>query len=84
MTGNESSLVLELWLMFKEYVPVKNRQDVADHYGKILADHDIYLNDLDDVAGEDNYLDNVIRQQNADDGIDEEVDNEDSFDEEWN
>lgn len=55
-----SNLVLEIWELFRDNVPIKKREDVAVSFLKILENNDIYPPDQQFIKGEDETLDKII------------------------
>ena len=75
-------LILELWEMFSEHLPASKRADLAVRYLKLLADHDIDLDELDDLKGEDEHIDHAFEQLANDEDNDDYDDHGDGY-EDW-
>lgn len=54
------SSVLEIWEMFVEHLPASKRTDLALRFIKHLIEHDVELDDLDDIRGEDEHIDHAL------------------------
>lgn len=68
----DDSFIVEIWDIFKEYVPEKNRETAATQFVEFLQVSGIKDSVLESVLGYDQYLDSAI----------ELVINEEDFDEE--
>lgn len=76
-------LIIEVWDIFKEYVPEKSRDMVANQYVDFLLGKDVELSTLESLRGYDDHLDEAIELVVGDDqdlGDDEEEDNWDDED----
>jgi hypothetical protein len=73
----EEDLIIEVWDIFREYVPDKNKETAANHYVDFLVGKDVELSILEGLMGYDPYLDNAIQLV-----VDENKDDSDDFDEE--
>lgn len=73
----EESLIIELWDVFKEYVPEKNRETAANHYVDFLLGKDVESSILRGLIGYDPHLDDAIELVLAED--DEGSEEEDDF-----
>ena len=73
----EESLIIELWDVFKEYVPEKNRETAANHYVDFLLGKDVESSILRGLVGYDPHLDDAIELVLADDDAGSEEDDED-------
>ena len=71
----DESLIVELWDIFKEYIPEKNKDMAAAQYVDFLLGKDIDAGDLEGYLGYDAHLDDAIRNV-----IDEEEGYEDEED----
>jgi len=71
----EESLIIELWDVFKEYVPEKNREAVAAHYVDFLLGKDVEVSILEGLMGYDTHLDlaieTVLEEEQQEDDLDE-------------
>jgi hypothetical protein len=57
----EESLIIEVWDIFKEYIPEKNRDSAADHYVDFLVGkNDVDVSVLEGLTGYDPSLDRAI------------------------
>jgi hypothetical protein len=74
----EESLIVELWDVFREYVPEKNREAVAAHYVDFLLGKDVEISILEGLMGYDPHLDlaieTVVEEEQQDDELDDDVD----------
>ena len=81
----EESLIIEVWDVFREYVPEKNRETAANHYVDFLLGKDVDSAVLEGLLGYDSHLDEAIElalgaaeeEENADDDWDFEDEDED-------
>jgi hypothetical protein len=56
----EEDLIIEVWDVFKEYVPEKNRETAASHYVDFLLGKDVETSTLEGLIGYDSALDSAI------------------------
>ena len=56
----DESLIIEIWDIFKEYVPEKNRGTAADHYVDFLLGKEVEVSVLESLHGYDTSLDRAI------------------------
>lgn len=56
----EESQIIELWDVFKEYIPEKQKEIAANHYVDFLLGHDVEIDTLSDLMGYDAHLDQAI------------------------
>lgn len=57
----EESLIMEMWDLFREYIPEKNREMAANQYVDFLLGKDISVEDLSAYTGYDPHLDDAIK-----------------------
>jgi hypothetical protein len=76
----EENLIIEMWDIFKEYIPEKNRETAANHYVDFLVGKDVDANVLEGLIGYDQHLDQAIEMILGDEK--ETSDEEDE--EDWN
>lgn len=57
----DEGLIIEIWDIFKEYVPEKNREVAANQYVDFLVDKDVDAAALKSLVGYDAYLDDAIK-----------------------
>lgn len=57
----DEGLIIEIWDIFKEYVPEKNREVAANQYVDFLVDKDVDASALKSLVGYDSYLDDAIK-----------------------
>ena len=75
----EEDLIIEVWDVFKEYVPEKNRETAAGHYVDFLLGKDVETSTLEGLIGYDSALDSAIELvlgETDDDTADDDWDNE--------
>ena len=77
----EESLIIEIWDIFKEYVPEKNKDIVANHYVDFLLGKDVTVSVLEGLSGFDQYLDQAI--EIAIRAEQDEEEDDDDLDDEW-
>lgn len=53
-------LIIEIWSIFKEFVPNKNRKEMAETFLQTLIDYNIDIENMDDLHGQDAYLDKAF------------------------
>jgi hypothetical protein len=56
----EEDLIIEVWDVFKEYIPEKNKDTAANHFVDFLLGKDVEQNVLEALVGYDSHLDNAI------------------------
>jgi len=64
-------ILSEMWLTVKEYVPVKDRQAVADHVVNVVADHSISERDLKAFGSTDSYLKRALVEYLGEEEVEE-------------
>ena len=57
----DEQLIIEIWDLFKEYIPGKNMEVAANHFVDFLVDHDVSTETLQGLQGLDNSLDEAIK-----------------------
>jgi hypothetical protein len=70
-------LIMDIWDMFKEYVPEKNREGAATHYVDFLVGQDVDAETLQGLLGYDQHLDLAIEsivELDKDDEDEDEID----------
>jgi hypothetical protein len=72
----EESQIIEIWDIFKEYIPEKNRETAAGHYVEFLTGKDVEVSVLEGLMGYDPHLDIAIELV-----VGDEAEEEDSYDE---
>jgi len=75
----DEDTIIELWDVFKEYVPEKNRENAANHYVDYLTGKDVKISVLEELVGFDPHLDsaiNLVLKTDEDDYEDEDEDND--------
>lgn len=75
----DESQIIEIWDVFKEYVPDKNKETAANHYVDFLLGKDVELSVLEGLLGYDRYLDDAIELVLGDADIDSDEDDEDDW-----
>jgi hypothetical protein len=79
----EEHLIIEIWDLFKEYIPGKNMDIAANHFVDFLVDKDVDTSVLEGLQGLDNHLDEAIKALlREEEGFDEEEDELDFEDDE--
>lgn len=79
----EEQLIIEIWDLFKEYIPAKNMDIAANHFVDFLVDKDVDTGVLEGLQGLDNHLDEAIKvllREEA--GYDDEDDEEEYYEDE--
>jgi len=56
----EEDLIIELWDVFKEYIPDKNKETAANHFVDFLLGKDVNQSVLEALLSYDPYLDDAI------------------------
>jgi len=56
----DENIIVDLWLVFKEYADKKNLEIAAEKFIDLLADYGVSDETLKDALGNDQYLDNAI------------------------
>jgi hypothetical protein len=57
----DEALVMELWDLFREYIPEKNREMAANQYVDFLLGKDLSAEELGAYTGYDPHLDEAIK-----------------------
>jgi len=57
----EEDLIIEMWDVFKEYIPEKNKETAANHYVDFLLGKDVSQSVLESIMNFDPYLDEAIK-----------------------
>jgi hypothetical protein len=74
----EEDLIIELWDVFKEYIPDKNKETAANHFVDFLLGKDVGQSVLEALLSYDPHLDDainlVIENEEQPDDIDDEWD----------
>jgi hypothetical protein len=77
----EEDMIIEMWDVFKEYIPEKNREIAASHYVDFLLGRDVGLSVLGNVTGYDPHMDSAINLALKEDGdYEDEEEDEDNWD----
>ncbi len=69
--------VREIWNVLKEYIPVKEKQEAADHLISLLVDMDFPDSEFQSLVRSDRYLEEAAQEY-----LDEDID-EDDDEEQW-
>lgn len=77
----DESLIIELWDVFREYVPEKNRETAANHYVDFLIGKDVDKSILQGLVGYDPHLDDAIELALGEEGDDYNEEEDDYYDE---
>jgi hypothetical protein len=75
----EESQIIEIWDVFKEYVPDKNKEVAANHYVDFLLGKDVEFSVLEGLLGFDHYLDSAIDLVLEDARSDDESEDDDNW-----
>lgn len=79
----EEQLIIEIWDLFKEYIPAKNMDVAANHFVDFLSDHDVGVEVLEGLQGMDSHLDEAIKALvREEEGYDEFDEDEDYYEDE--
>jgi hypothetical protein len=74
----EEDLIIELWDVFKEYIPDKNKDTAANHFVDFLLGKDVSQSVLEGLLSYDPHLDDainlVIENEEESDDVDDEWD----------
>lgn len=76
----DESQIIEVWDVFKEYVPDKNKETAANHYVDFLLGKDVELSVLEGLLGYDRYLDDAIELVLEDNEVDSDGGSDDDWD----
>jgi hypothetical protein len=74
----EEDLIIELWDVFKEYIPDKNKETAANHFVDFLLGKDVSQSVLEALLSYDPHLDDAINLV-----IENEEEESDDADDEW-
>jgi hypothetical protein len=72
----EEQDIMNIWDIFLEFIPEKNREAVADRYITYLVNNDTEVEVLESILGNDEYLDAAIEEISDEDDYDD-YENED-------
>jgi len=72
----EEDLIIEIWDVFKEYIPDKNKETAASHFIDMLIGKDVEPSVIKGLSGYDTHLDEAIELAFADD-IEDELEDDD-------
>lgn len=78
----EADQIIEIWDVFKEYIPEKNKETAASHYINFLIGQGTNTSDLRSVIGYDSHLDDAIELATGVEDEDEDEDDWDSYEDE--
>jgi hypothetical protein len=79
----EEQLIIEIWDLFKEYIPAKNMDTAANHFVDFLVDNDVSTETLEGLQGLDNHLDEAIKALLREEaGYDDEGEDEEYYEDE--
>jgi hypothetical protein len=73
----EEDLIIELWDVFKEYIPDKNKETAANHFVDFLVGKDVSQSVLEALLSYDPHLDDAINL------VIENEEEEDDIDDDW-
>lgn len=79
----DESLIMEVWDIFREYVPEKNKETAANQYVDFLVGKDVDGATLESLIGYDAYLDDAIRYVLDADGADLDDDLDSDFEDDY-
>ena len=71
--------VREIWNVLKEYIPVKEKQEAADHLISLLVDMDFPDSEFQSLVRSDRYLEEAAQEYLED----EDDDGDNDEDEQW-
>ena len=74
----EEDLIIEMWDVFKEYIPEKNKDVAAAQYVDYLLGKDVEASVLEGMMGYDSHLDDAIKTAVLDENFEDE-DEDDSY-----
>jgi hypothetical protein len=79
----EEHLIIEVWDLFKEYIPGKNIDIAANHFVDFLVDKDVDTKVLESLQGLDSHLDEAIKALlREEQGYDDADEDEESYEDE--
>lgn len=74
----DESLIMEVWDIFREYIPDKSKETAANQFVDFLVGKDVDGAALESLLGYDAYLDEAIRYVlDTDDLGDDDIDDDD-------
>lgn len=80
----EEQVIIEIWDLFKEYIPAKQMDTVSTQFINFLADHDVDDDTISGLQGLDNNLDTAIKEFLAgQEGFDDSEEEDDYEDEDY-
>lgn len=79
----DESLIMEVWDIFREYIPDKNKETAANQYVDFLVGKDVDGAALEGLLGYDAHLDEAIRYVLDADGLSDEDDFDSDFEDEY-
>jgi len=73
----DEGLIIEVWDIFREYIPDKNKETAASQFVDFLVGKDVDSSVLESLIGYDSHLDDAIKYVlETDDHLDEEIDDD--------
>lgn len=74
----EDTQIMDIWDLFAEHIPEKHRDSVAAQYIEYLLNHDVEIEVLESLIGNDDHLDEAIEEAiEGSSYYDEELDDDD-------
>jgi hypothetical protein len=78
----EEDLIIEVWDVFKEYIPDKHKETAANHFVDFLVGKDVDIETLKNLVGFDSSLDDAIELVIGEEAQDEAEDDIDHYEDE--
>lgn len=78
----DEQTIIDIWETFKDYVPEKNRDAVADQFLDFLMNQEIDTETIESLKGYDPHLDQAIESVLEDAGEGDDYDEGDNWDDE--
>lgn len=77
----EATFILELWDVFRDKIPAKEREDTAYQFLKLLNDWDVDVLSMRDLRDEDNHIDSALDLLEEEEGGERDEDEDYDYDE---
>jgi hypothetical protein len=78
----EEQVIIEIWDLFKEYIPAKQMDTVSTQFINFLADHEVDDDTISSLQGLDNNLDTAIKDFLADQEVFDDSEEEEDYEDE--
>ena len=74
MSELNAEMILSIWEAFVDYLPPKEKADLAERLLKIFEDNGLDMSTVEDIEGVDKHLDKAIAEYAEEDDWDDDYD----------